>query len=74
MGLNLSNAQIAQELGMNESDAHEMTSLLREGVYEKRPVEKLDGEVEFDELYLVAGHKGQPEVVKKKDAKADEGV
>jgi len=39
MGLNLSNAQIAMELGISESDSHAMTSLLREGIYEKRPQE-----------------------------------
>ena len=66
MSLNLSNAQIAKELGINEPDCHAMTSLLREGVYEKRPQEILEGEVEFDELYVVAGHKGHPESVKKK--------
>jgi hypothetical protein len=74
MGLNLSNSQIAKELGLTENDTHAMTSLLREGVYEKRPQEVLDGEVEFDELYIIAGHKGHPEAVKKraaKDAAAD---
>jgi hypothetical protein len=69
MGLNLSNSQIAKELGLTENDCHAMTSLLREGVYEKRPQEVLEGEVEFDELYIIAGHKGNPEAVKKKDAK-----
>lgn len=67
MGLNLSNAQIARELSLSESDLHQMASLLREGVYEKRAVVTLSGAVEADELYLVAGHKGQPEVVKKSD-------
>jgi hypothetical protein len=74
MGLNLSNSQIAKELGLTENDCHAMTSLLREGVYEKRPQEVLDGEVEFDELYVIAGHKGHPEAVKKRaarDAAAD---
>ena len=66
MGLNLSNAQIGQELGISANDSHEMTRLLREGVYEKRPQVMLAGEVEFDELYLVAGHKGKPDAVKKK--------
>ena len=66
MSLNLSNAQIAKELGLTESDCHAMTSQLREGVHEKRPQEILAGEVEFDELYLVAGHKGKPSEVKKK--------
>ncbi len=66
MSLNLSNAQIARELGLLESDLHQMASLLREGVYEKRPVVSLSGEVEADEMYVVAGHKGQSGVVKKK--------
>ena len=43
-----------------------MTSLLWERVYEKRPQEILSGEVEFDEFYLVAGHKGKPCLAKKK--------
>jgi hypothetical protein len=30
---------------------------------------KLDGEVECDEVYEVAGHKGHPEAVKKNGAK-----
>jgi hypothetical protein len=73
MGLNLSNKQIAAELGLNESDCHAMTSLLREGVYEKKPKVTLSGEVEIDELYVIAGHKGNPEAVKKKDAKDADG-
>jgi len=28
----------------------------------------LEGEVECDEAYVIAGHKGQPDAVKKKDA------
>lgn len=71
MSLNLSNAQIAKELCLNESDVHSMTSLLREGVYEKRPREILEGKVEFDELYLIAGHKGKPMSVLKKDEQDD---
>jgi hypothetical protein len=74
MSLNLSNAQIAKELGLTESDCHAMTSLLREGVYEKRPQEVLEGEVAFDELYLVAGHKGKPNAVKKKIVSQDDDV
>lgn len=54
---------------MTENDSHAMTSLLREDVYEKRPQQVLDGEIEFDELYVIAGHKGHPESVKKRDAK-----
>lgn len=73
MSLNLSNAQIAKELRISESDCHAMTSLLREGVYEKRPTEELSGEVEFDELYLIAGHKGKPSAVKKKVGLPEDG-
>ena len=65
MGLNLSNRQIAQELDINESESQEMATLLREAVYEKNPEVLLSGEVECDEVYIVAGHKGQPELVKK---------
>lgn len=35
MSLNLSNAQIAQELGLNKDDAQAMTGRLREGVEKK---------------------------------------
>lgn len=68
MSLNLSNAQIAKELGISQSESHAMTSLLCEGVYEKKPEQILEGQVEFDELYVVAGHKGHPQAVKKKGA------
>lgn len=69
MGLNLSNRQIAQELGLNESDVHLMTQQLREGIVTKKPTLSLKGEVECDEVYVVAGHKGQPEAVVKKGGK-----
>ncbi len=72
MGLNLSNSQIAKELDLCVSDVQEMTQKLREGVESKRPKVVLEGEVEFDEVYVVAGHKGNPENVKKKSVK--EGV
>lgn len=62
MGLNISNSQIAQELGLNRSDVQKMTDLLREGIRVKKNVQ-LKGEVELDEVYVVAGHKGQPERV-----------
>ena len=69
MGLNLSNCQIAKELGLNEDDAHVMATHLREGLVAKVPDVVLDGEVEADEVYVIAGHKGNPEAVKKKAAK-----
>jgi|TARA_Y100000310_G_C20412951_1_gene682926 transposase-like protein len=72
MGLNLSNQQIAQELDLNRDDVQQMTSQLREGiVHHKAPV-RLEGEVECDEVYIVAGHKGHPTEVKKKDDADDE--
>ena len=68
LGLNLSNEQIAQELGLNKDDVHQMTAQLRSGVVELKPEPQLAGIVECDEVYIVAGHKGQPEAVKKKGA------
>ena len=67
MGLNLSTEQIAKELYLNKDDAHYMASVLRSGVVEKKPEVKLSGEVECDEVYVVAGHKGNPDAVKKRD-------
>ncbi len=37
MGLNLSNEQIAHELSVNESEVHQMTAQLREGIVKKSP-------------------------------------
>jgi len=66
MGLNLSTHQIAAELDLNKDDVQQMTSQLRSGILEKKPEVFLSGEVELDELYLIAGFKGQPEQVRKK--------
>jgi hypothetical protein len=66
MGLNLSNRQIAQELSLNENDAQEMTTQLRERLTAKTPPVVLSGEVEIDEVYVVAGHKGNPAAVEKR--------
>jgi len=71
MGLNLSNQQIAQELNLHKDDVHQMTSELRQAVSDQRPEVQLSGTVEFDEVYVTAGHKGQPEAVKKKAAQGD---
>src|SRR3569833_4207153 len=65
MGLNLSNRQIAQELGLDGSDVQAMTEQLRSGLVAKAPPVRLEGEVELDEVYVVAGHKGQPAAVAK---------
>lgn len=66
MGLNLSNAQISRELDLNTDDVQQMTKRLRSGIVDKKPAVVLEGEVECDEVYVVAGHKGQPEAVKKR--------
>lgn len=66
MGLNLSNRQIAAEIGLNSSQVQAMTEHLRHGLVARTPAATLQGEVEIDEVYVVAGHKGQPaEVVKR---------
>ena len=73
MGLNLSNAQIAQELDLNKDDVYHLTTQLRQGIVTKTPSPTLSGEVECDEVYIVAGHKGQPDEVAKKGVWADDG-
>jgi len=66
MGLNLSNRQSASELGLDGSDVQIMTEQLRRGLVAKVPAVELTGEVEIDEVYVVAGHKGQPAAVAKR--------
>ena len=68
MGLNLSNRQIALELGLSGSDVQLMTEQLRHGLAARIPAATLEGEVEIDEVYVVAGHKGQPAAVAKRGA------
>ena len=68
MGLNLANRQIAAELGLDASDAQAMTEALRGGLAAKVPPARLEGEVKIDEVYVVAGHKGQPAAVAKRGA------
>ena len=73
MGLNLSNRQIAQELDLGVSDVPAMTEQLRQGLTAKAPAVVLQGEVEIDEVYVVAGHKGYPDAVAQKGAPGDGG-
>jgi transposase-like protein len=73
MGLNLSNRQIAKELDLGVSDVQAMTEQLRRGLTARAPARVLDGEVEIDEVYVVAGHKGHPAAVAKRGASADAG-
>lgn len=63
-GLNLSNQQIAAELDLHPDMVHDMTAHLREGIGAKKPA-SLTGDVELDEVYVIAGHKGHPEIVAK---------
>ena len=65
MGLNLSGRQIAKELDINKDDARAIQQS-RQGVVNRRLPVTFSGEVECDEVYVVAGHKGDPEAVKKK--------
>jgi transposase-like protein len=76
MGLNLSNLQIAKELDLCESDVQAMTTQLREGIEKKAEEEPvvLGGSVEMDEVYITAGHKGNPASVKKNSEAGEETV
>ena len=75
MGLNLSNRQLAKELDISEPTAQRMTTLLREGIVKKvltdgvtsgkKPDKQLEHTIDIDEVYIVAGHKGQPKNVLK---------
>jgi hypothetical protein len=67
---NLSNEQIAKELDLDPDDVQRMTTLLRDGIIQRKPEVKLRGEVDCDEVYVVAGHKVHPEAVRKKGEKA----
>src|SRR5690242_3317874 len=71
MGLNLSNRQIAEELGLAGSDVQLMTEQLRHGLAARLPAATLEGEVEIDEVYVVAGHKGRPADVAKGGGSGD---
>jgi len=70
MGLNLSNQQIATELDLSQTQAQEMATKLRQGIADRQQPVVLEGKVECDEVYLVAGHKGHPAAVQKKGVKA----
>src|ERR671927_928508 len=48
MGLNLSNRQIARELGLSQTDVQLMTEQLRRGLAAQIPAVRLEGEVEID--------------------------
>jgi hypothetical protein len=50
-----------------------MTEHLRQGLTAKLPPVRLEGEIEIDEVYVVAGHKGNPAAVAKRGVPADAG-
>ena len=50
---------------MNPNDVQRMTEQLRAGIVARQPEPVLAGDVECDEVYVVAGHKGFPDAVKK---------
>jgi hypothetical protein len=74
MGLNPSTYQIAKELDLDRGDVQAMTTTLRQGIVERRPEPALSRAVECDDVYGVAGHKGNPEAVKRKDERDAGGV
>jgi transposase-like protein len=73
MGLNLSNRQIARELDLGVSDAQAMAEALRHGLAAKLPPVVIQGEVEIDEVYVVAGHKGNAAEVAKRGVRVAGG-
>jgi len=50
MGLHLSNAPIARELGLNPNDVQRMTEQLRQGIIARQPEPILTGRVECDKV------------------------
>ena len=66
MTLKLSNSQIRQARDLNKDDVQQRVQQRTEAVHRKTPDSLLDGEVECDEVCVVAGHKGKPEAVKKR--------
>lgn len=64
LGLNLSNNQIAGELDICIKVCNRMIDKIRIGIVCKQEEPILEEEVEIDEVYIVAGHKGQPDKVK----------
>jgi hypothetical protein len=51
-----------------------MTEHLRQGLTARTPAVILDGVIEIDEVYVVAGHKGNPAAVAKRGARGDAGA
>ena len=67
MGLNLSNRQIAGELGLCAPDVQVVTEQLRRGLIANTPAVELKA----DEVHVMGGHKGQPAAVAKRGGSDD---
>ena len=61
MGSNLSNHLFSTELDLNQADVQQMTTQLRSGIVANKPTVSLEGEVECDEVYVIARHKEKPQ-------------
>lgn len=58
MGLDVSNLQIAKELGLDQSDCQQMTDLLRQGIHKRRKIPCMEGEVDSMRCTLSLGIRG----------------
>ena len=68
--LKLNATEIAQAVGLNQQSAQRCVNLLDGGIYETYhldPTRQLEGQVEADECYQTAGHKGQPRRVQQEN-------
>ena len=65
IGLNLSTRQIASELKLDDKTCRSIAEQIRTSITCCQTEPTLSGEVEVDEVYIVAGHKGQPKEVEK---------
>jgi len=71
--LKLNSSEIALAVGLNEQTAARCVNLLDGSVYESHhldPERQLAGQVEADECYQTAGHKGQPRRVAREERPA----
>ena len=76
-GLKLNSSEIALAAGVNEQTAARCVNLLDGSVYESHhldPERQLQGQVEADECYQTAGHKGQPRYVAQEERPARQRV
>lgn len=51
-----------------------MTSLLQFSIVNNKPSVTLEGEVECAQVYVIAGHKGQPQAIQKRSENDDIAV